>query len=87
MFLSKNHIPRRAVLKGAGATLALPLLDAMFPAATQAATTAAGKTPKRFAFVGFPHGAIMDHWSPKETGADFTMSPILQAFLSRSANI
>jgi len=50
----------------------------MFPAATQAATTAAGKTPKRFAFVGFPHGAIMDHWSPKETGADFTMSPILQ---------
>ena len=56
MFLSKNHIPRRAVLKGAGATLALPLLDAMFPAATQAATTAAGKTPKRFAFIGFPQG-------------------------------
>jgi uncharacterized protein DUF1552 len=78
MFLSKNHVPRRAVLKGAGATLALPLLDAMFPAATQAATTAAGKTPKRFAFVGFPHGAIMDHWSPKETGATFTMSPILE---------
>jgi len=78
MFLSKNHIPRRAVLKGAGATLALPLLDAMFPAATMAATTAAGKTPKRFAFVGFPHGAIMDRWSPKETGTTFTMSPILQ---------
>ncbi len=78
MFLSKNHIPRRAVLKGAGATLALPLLDAMFPAATQAATTAAGKTPKRFAFVGFPHGAIMDRWSPKETGTSFTMSPILE---------
>jgi hypothetical protein len=78
MFLSKNHIPRRAVLKGAGATLALPLLDAMFPAATQATTTAAGKTPKRFAFVGFPHGAIMDRWSPKETGTSFTMSPILE---------
>ena len=78
MFLPKNHIPRRAVLKGAGVTLALPLLDAMFPAATQAATTAAGKTPRRFAFVGFPHGAIMDRWSPKETGTDFTMSPILQ---------
>jgi hypothetical protein len=78
MFISKKHIPRRAVLKGAGATLALPLLDAMFPATSAAATTAAGKTPKRFAFVGFPHGAIMDRWSPKETGADFTMSPILQ---------
>jgi hypothetical protein len=50
----------------------------MFPAATQAATTAAGKTPKRFAFVGFPHGAIMDRWSPKETGTSFTMSPILE---------
>src|SRR5579859_2576081 len=78
MFLSKKSIPRRAVLKGAGATVALPLLDAMFPATTRAATTAAGKTPKRFAFVGFPHGAIMDRWSPKETGTDFTMSPILQ---------
>jgi hypothetical protein len=50
----------------------------MFPAATQATTTAAGKTPKRFAFVGFPHGAIMDRWSPKETGTSFTMSPILE---------
>jgi hypothetical protein len=45
MFISKTHIPRRAVLKGAGATLALPLLDAMFPATSAAATTAAGKTP------------------------------------------
>src|SRR5580658_1503847 len=78
MFISKKHIPRRAVLKGAGATLALPLLEAMFPATSAAATTAAGKTPKRFAFVGFPHGAIMDRWSPKETGTDFAISPILQ---------
>jgi hypothetical protein len=78
MFIFKKHIPRRAVLKGAGATLALPLLEAMFPATTAAATTGAGKTPKRFAFMGFPHGAIMDRWSPKETGADFSMSPILQ---------
>src|ERR1700689_1825830 len=78
MFLSKKHIDRRAVLKGAGATLALPLLDAMFPAASAATTTPAGKTPKRFAFVGFPHGAIMDRWSPRETGTDFSMSPILK---------
>src|SRR3984885_5620687 len=77
MFISKKHILRRAVLKGAGATLALPLLDAMLPAATAATTTAAGKTPKRFAFVGFPHGAIMDRWSPKETGTNFAMSDIL----------
>ena len=78
MFIFKKHIPRRAVLKGAGAAIGLPLLEAMFPATSAAATTGAGKTPKRFAFVGFPHGAIMDRWSPKETGADFTMSPILK---------
>jgi hypothetical protein len=50
----------------------------MIPAATAWADTPAGKTPKRFAFIGFPHGAIMDSWSPKETGTSFTMSPILK---------
>ncbi len=78
MFIFKKHIPRRAVLKGAGATVALPLLEAMIPATTAFAATTAGKTVKRFAFIGFPHGAIMDHWSPKETGTGYTMSPILK---------
>jgi hypothetical protein len=78
MFISKKRVSRRSALQGMGATIALPLLDAMVPAATAWADTPAGKTPKRFAFVGFPHGAIMDHWSPKETGADYTMSPVLK---------
>src|SRR5215813_10925669 len=78
MYISKKHISRRTVLKGIGASIALPLLDAMDPAATAWAQTAAGKTPPRFAFVGFPHGAVMDRWSPKETGTDYTMSPILE---------
>jgi len=78
MFNSKKNVPRRTVLKGMGATLALPLLDAMIPASTAWAQTAGGKTPKRFAFVGFPHGAIMDRWSPKETGTNFTVSDILK---------
>ena len=78
MFLSKKHIQRRTVLKGVGATIGLPLLEAMVPASTAWAQTPAGKTPKRFAFVSFPHGAIMDRWSPTETGANFTMSPILE---------
>jgi len=78
MFIFKKHIPRRTVLKGVGAGIALPLLDAMIPAQTAWAATGAGKTVKRFAFVGFPHGAIMDRWSPKETGTDYTMSPILK---------
>lgn len=78
MFVFKKHLSRRAVLKGVGATVALPLLDAMSPAATAWARTAAGSTPKRLAFVGFPHGAIMDQWSPAQTGATYDMSPILQ---------
>src|SRR4030095_4919022 len=77
-FVFKNQISRRMVLKGVGATIALPLLDAMNPAATAWAQTPAGSTPKRFAFIGFPHGAIMDKWSPVQTGASFEMSPILQ---------
>ena len=78
MHLFKKHVSRRAVLKGVGASIALPLLDAMNPAATAWAQTPAGSTPRRFAFVGFPHGAIMDRWSPAQTGTSYEMSPILQ---------
>ena len=78
MHVFKKHISRRAVLKGVGATIALPLLDAMNPASTAWAQTPAGAPPKRFACVGFPHGAIMDKWSPAGTGANYEMSPILQ---------
>ena len=77
MFIFKKHLSRRTALKGVGAAIGLPLLDSMIPANTAWADTPAGKTPKRFAFVGFPHGAIMDKWSPQETGTNFTMSPIL----------
>jgi len=78
MIITKKHLSRRAVLKGMGIGIALPLLDAMNPAATAWAQTAAGSTPKRFAFVGFPHGAIMDRWSPQQTGTDYAMSAILE---------
>jgi hypothetical protein len=78
MYIFKKHISRRTVLKGVGASIALPLLDAMNPATTAWAQTPAGKTPKRFAFVGFPHGAVMDRWVPKEAGTAFEMSPILE---------
>src|SRR5580704_15347394 len=78
MFITRKSVGRRTALQGIGATVGLPLLESMIPAATAWADTAAGKTPKRFAFIGFPHGAIMDSWWPKETGTDFTISPILQ---------
>jgi len=85
MFLTRKHLARRTVLKGAGVTLALPLLDAMIPAATALAQTAA--VPKmRLGFLYIPHGAIMgntvhgpqmDRWTPAGAGADFKLSPIL----------
>ena len=62
MFLTKKHLARRTFLRGMGATVALPLLDAMIPARTLLAFTAARPVP-RLAFVYFPHGAIMDEWS------------------------
>jgi hypothetical protein len=68
MFLSKKHLSRRTVLRGAGATLALPLLDAMVPAATALAQTAA--TPKpRFVGLFVPHGAAPGYWVPEKEGA------------------
>ena len=85
MFITKKHISRRTLLKGAGVSLALPLLDAMVPAATALAQTAAA--PKmRAGFFYIPHGAIMhntahgpamDRWTPSGAGADFKLSPIL----------
>jgi hypothetical protein len=77
MFITKKHLSRRTVLKGAGASLALPLLDAMIPAGVAWASTPAN-TPQRLAFVGFPHGAVMRLWSPEQTGKDYQMSRILE---------
>jgi hypothetical protein len=78
MFITKKHLSRRAVLKGAGATIALPLLDAMTPAGLAWGNTPTAKAPHRMAFVGFPHGAVMSRWVPEQTGKDFTISPILK---------
>jgi ribosomal protein S10 len=64
MFISKKHVPRRTFLRGAGVTMALPLLDAMVPAATALAQTAA--TPKPRFFGGFVcHGGAPGYWIPK----------------------
>jgi hypothetical protein len=77
MFITKKHIPRRTLLKGAGAAIALPLLDAMIPASTALAQTAAAVKP-RVGFVYVPHGAVEKFWVPKTTGKAFELSPILK---------
>jgi hypothetical protein len=77
MFITRKFLDRRMVLRGAGASIALPLLDAMIPAATSLAATAAA--PKvRMGFVYFPHGAVQQHWVPTKTGTDFEISKILE---------
>ena len=81
MFISKKHLPRRTVLRGMGATVALPFLDAMVPAAVaQRDTAASGKT--RFAAIEMVHGAAgssveglaKNYWSPVEAGSDFDLT-------------
>ncbi|HEX4276821.1 MAG TPA: DUF1552 domain-containing protein [Bryobacteraceae bacterium] len=73
MFISKKHLSRRTILRGAGSVLALPLLDSMIPAATALAQTAA--TPKtRFVGCFVPHGAAPGYWVPAKEGA---LEPVL----------
>ena len=73
MFISKKHVSRRTVLRGAGAALALPLLDAMLPAATALAQTPANPKPR---FVGcfVPHGMAPGYWVPNKEGIGFDFS-------------
>lgn len=76
-FLTKKAISRRKVLRGAGAALALPLLDSMIPSATMLAQTPAAPV-KRFGVVFVPHGERPGFWTPEKVGADFEVSPILE---------
>jgi hypothetical protein len=77
MIVTKKAISRRTVLRGMGTTLALPLLDAMVPALTITAKTAA-QPVKRFGVVYVPNGIIMNQWTPAATGAGFAFTPTLK---------
>src|SRR4249920_323522 len=77
MFITKTSLPRRTFLRGMGAAIGLPVLEAMVPAMTALAQTPAN--PKtRFGAVFVPNGAIVEQWSPSASGANFAFSPILQ---------
>src|SRR5262245_2586314 len=77
MFITKTSLSRRAVLRGMGATLALPLLDAMVPAMTATVNTAAAPT-RRFGAVFVPMGERPSHWTPSPSGVGFEFSAILK---------
>ena len=77
MVITKTSLSRRTVLRGLGASLALPLLDAMVPALTAARQTAANPR-RRFGTVFVPHGERPGYWTPSKIGTDFELTPILK---------
>jgi hypothetical protein len=77
MIITRKHLSRRTVLRGIGATLALPLLDGMVPALSALARTAAAGV-RRLGIIYTPNGMNMPQWLPKGDGADFELSPTLE---------
>src|SRR5262249_32275783 len=78
MFISKLSLPRRTFLRGMGVSLALPLVEAMVPAATAFAKTPAAR-PARAGCIYVPRGADMGRGTPAAAGAGFELSPTLKA--------
>ena len=76
MLIFKRAIPRRTMLRGLGATLALPLLDAMVPSLTALQQTAA-KPATRFGVMYVPNGMVMQQWTPATEGVGFELTPTL----------
>lgn len=75
-FVTKKHLPRRTILRGLGASIALPFLDSMLPAQTPVARSAASSR-SRLSCIYVPHGATMDKWTPASEGAGFQFTEIL----------
>lgn len=73
--ITRRHLSRRTVLKGMGASVALPFLDAMTPAF---ASTGQGASPVRLAFAYVPNGVILSDWTPKGAGKDFELPRLLK---------
>ena len=78
MILTRKHVSRRSLLRGIGATLALPMLDAMVPALGAATKVARKATPNRMVFCYVPNGVDMRNWRPEAVGRDYILPKILQ---------
>jgi hypothetical protein len=78
MIVTRRHLPRRMFLKGMGAAIALPALDAMTPALSAASRTRAATSPLRLAFTYAPNGVTMADWTPAAAGTGFEYSRILK---------
>ena len=86
MIIKKMALPRRTFLRGVGAALALPLLDAMVPAAS-ALTRTAAVPPRRLGYVYIPMGMNPVPWTPNEVGRLTTLSPSLSPLLPHLDNL
>src|SRR2546423_13103907 len=75
-YISKKHLSRRTLLRGAGISIGLPLLDSMVPAQTPLSRTAAA-SKSRLSCIYVPHGATMDKWTPAKQGSGFEFTEIL----------
>jgi hypothetical protein len=84
-----KRISRRTVLRGIGATIALPLLDAMLPRAAAQVASAASRVrlPRRLAFVYVPNGINMREWTPRTEGTDFELPSTLQPLAPYKQNV
>lgn len=78
MIITRKHVSRRALLRGVGAAVALPLLDAMVPALKAAGPTAGKLSPNRMMFVYVPNGIDMRNWTPAAGGRGFAFPKILE---------
>ena len=76
-YLTRKHLSRRTMLRGAGVAVGLPLLESMIPAGIRRASAAGLAPPVRLGFVYLPHGAVMARYTPAGEGRDFTLGPIL----------
>jgi hypothetical protein len=78
MIITGKHVSRRTLLRGMGAAVALPMLDAMVPALSFGRSAMKKVSPNRMAFVYVPNGIDMRNWTPGATGRAFTFPQILQ---------
>src|SRR5688572_22519210 len=86
MFITKKHLNRRTLLKGAGFAVSLPLLDAMVPAATAQSATAAGAR-LRFGTVYVPNGIYPSDWHPETVGKDFEFRRVMKPIEANRAYV
>ncbi|GJM27350.1 MAG: hypothetical protein DHS20C16_37650 [Phycisphaerae bacterium] len=86
-FITRKSLPRRTFLKGVGAAVALPFLDAMSPAMAAPARTATGRAPMRMAVAYIPNGVVIEDWIPTAEGIDYEIPRLLKGLESHRERV